>query len=1186
MIETIRDSTPSPQAKRPEASNVGVSNADSGALDASSWALIYQPGEVREGVVISGAPASHDVPEDAVGRARSLAESYVRDTHTDKASKLFDLTALMRQLEHTDPQLAVTVEIAISDANTGAFMVRPAGADVEVSYDGTLGLLTLSGERQAVQKIVNEIYFHANVNHLKHFWIDIRIKKAAYEQADASPLGGDMPSDMNLEIIHARLLMFYEKASGFYVAHKHYVPSSGAAQIDQDVLSFVTPELRTLTLPLNQLSQEQRSLFDAAGPGKTTGTTLLDSLLPALSESGITAGGDDVPSAPSGTTGGGNTPSEDTPDPVTDETTPEPTEPVTTAPPPPPSSSGNAPPAATVPGAQVINEDATLNLNAGSGNGISISEPDGDDPMTVTLSVGQGTLTLAVVAGLTFTSGANGDATFTIQATLADINAAIDSLSYTPNADYSGADTIVVLSDDGNGGTHTGMVPVTVTAINDAPEMDNSGAMLLAAIAEDDVTNGGSTVASILASSAANGGDAVTDADSGALEGIAVTSVDNSNGTWEYKVGAGAWTGFAGLAGNNALLLAATDSIRFVPNASYSGLGGDITFHAWDQTSGTAGGFADPTLNGGTTAFSTTTETATISVSNTNNDPVVSNLDATLTINETDAQSGNQLVDSAVDVLDIDSLDFDGGQIRIEYSGAANTDDQLTIRDQGTGAGQIGFSSITGIATMGGVAFATVNGANDGANGNDLIFDLNASATPVAVELLLENLLYQSTSQVHDSARTLEVTLTDGDGGASATQNLVLNVTDESESYGFTAGDDTLLGGTADDTISGDADDWGTSDIVSLGGGTNSINLTGAGSANPGASAVGNLEVSLADVGAYLFDLAASGATSMTIDGSLLSAANILSVDVGGFNNALSITGGAGDDTITGGNATIRNTLSITGGAGDDVLQIDDNADIRFADTSNLAGVDLIELLSNVGRLEINDALVNNSDDGDILYIDQGAFSLTNLRTNTLSGPNEVVVMGGGVVSLSNNDNNSVRVADGVNGSINGSNQRETITGGDGDDTFDGNRDHDLLIGGAGNDSLDGDRNNDTLEGGAGSDTLTGGQHNDVYRYLAASDSTALSMDLITDFSLTQDTIDVTGLGALNYLDNASFTGTTNELRWEIDVPGNRTFVEADIDADAIADLRIQLTGQHGFNFDHFVGTLTDVSGPIRLHLL
>ena len=58
--------------------------------------------------------------------------------------------------------------------------------------------------------------------------------------------------------------------------------------------------------------------------------------------------------------------------------------------------------------------------------------------------------------------------------------------------------------------------------------------MTVTAINEDETNPAGITIANLIASA---GGDRITDADAGAVEGIAVTTVDNTNGTWQYVDG-------------------------------------------------------------------------------------------------------------------------------------------------------------------------------------------------------------------------------------------------------------------------------------------------------------------------------------------------------------------------------------------------------------------------------------------------------------------------------------------------------------------------------------------------------------------------------------------------------------------------------------------------------------------------
>ena len=67
------------------------------------------------------------------------------------------------------------------------------------------------------------------------------------------------------------------------------------------------------------------------------------------------------------------------------------------------------------------------------------------------------------------------------------------------------------------------------------------------------------------------------------------------------------------ISGTSARLLAATGHAD--PNLNFNGtIVSAITFRAWDTTSGSNGGTADASVNGGNTAFSTFADTASITV--------------------------------------------------------------------------------------------------------------------------------------------------------------------------------------------------------------------------------------------------------------------------------------------------------------------------------------------------------------------------------------------------------------------------------------------------------------------------------------------------------------------------------------------------------------------------------------------
>ncbi len=257
---------------------------------------------------------------------------------------------------------------------------------------------------------------------------------------------------------------------------------------------------------------------------------------------------------------------------------------------------------------------------------------------------------------------------------------------------------------------------ILINAVNDAPVLDNTGAMAFISITEDQTSNSGQTVASIISSA---GGDRVTDADSGAVEGIAITAATNGNGAWQYSTDGGStWVDVGTVSNNAALLLRSTDLVRFTPNGQ-NATTGDLTFRAWDQTSGSFGSKVDTSINGGTTAFSTATEVASIAVTAVN--------DAIGPLSDTNAATNTVAENAAIGTVvgitalatDVDnsdmitySLDFNaGGRYAINsstgvvtVSGALNAENQfletIVVRatsSDGSSATQAYFITVTNV---------------------------------------------------------------------------------------------------------------------------------------------------------------------------------------------------------------------------------------------------------------------------------------------------------------------------------------------------------------------------------------------------------------------------------------------------------------------------------------------------------
>lgn len=114
----------------------------------------------------------------------------------------------------------------------------------------------------------------------------------------------------------------------------------------------------------------------------------------------------------------------------------------------------NDAPIASVPGAQTTPTNVPLLFSSANGNLISIGDLDSaSGPVQVQLSASDGVLTLSGVTGLTFVSGANGSGAMTISGTVANMNAALAGMSYTPDAGFGGAANLsLVVNDLGNVG--------------------------------------------------------------------------------------------------------------------------------------------------------------------------------------------------------------------------------------------------------------------------------------------------------------------------------------------------------------------------------------------------------------------------------------------------------------------------------------------------------------------------------------------------------------------------------------------------------------------------------------------------------------------------------------------------------------------------------------------------------------
>lgn len=289
-------------------------------------------------------------------------------------------------------------------------------------------------------------------------------------------------------------------------------------------------------------------------------------------------------------------------------------------------------------------------------------------------------------------------------------------------------------------------VPLSFQGANDAPVLSADGRILHAVDQGiGDGANVGTTVTNILASAGT-----ATDAEynpafvlSGNTTvqgvtilplGVAITAVNNQNGTWQYKVGAGAWTDISSVSASNALLLTGADSVRFVPaTGAYAGTDtGGITFKAWDRTSGTAGTQVDTTTG---SAFSTALATASITV------------DALPTLSATGSSATYGVgVSNPIDLFsNVSTSTIEQGQYfvgaRISVSGVLDASEVLTIGGTDVVLAN-GTVSLPGLGTAGGAGSVTVTLVNGTAT---LVFS-GLQQSDAAMGALLDAMTYKNTT--------------------------------------------------------------------------------------------------------------------------------------------------------------------------------------------------------------------------------------------------------------------------------------------------------------------------------------------------------------------------------------------------------------------------------------------------------
>ncbi|WP_144340175.1 hypothetical protein, partial [Sinorhizobium sp. BJ1] len=277
----------------------------------------------------------------------------------------------------------------------------------------------------------------------------------------------------------------------------------------------------------------------------------------------------------------------------------------------------NDAPVNTVPDSQTVGSNTATAIT-----GVAVADVDRDN-VTTTLSVSSGKLTVGTEGG--FTVNNNGTNTVTISGTLAQVNAALVTLSYLSNTNYSGADTLTVVTSDGLA-SDMDTVAITVNPpTNQAPEAPafafNPGAVsgddgnklllgtLLGTFSAGD-PNAGDTVTYSFAGGTPNGlslnaatGELVVSTDlNGADKMFSVVATDSA-GNQSTSTGVRLWIGTSGV--NSVSFIDNSETIiafglNQVDTITATGGSGDDIFVGGAGNDALSGGGGNDWLIGGT----------------------------------------------------------------------------------------------------------------------------------------------------------------------------------------------------------------------------------------------------------------------------------------------------------------------------------------------------------------------------------------------------------------------------------------------------------------------------------------------------------------------------------------------------------------------------------------------------------
>ena len=152
---------------------------------------------------------------------------------------------------------------------------------------------------------------------------------------------------------------------------------------------------------------------------------------------------------------------------------------------------------------------------------------------------------------------------------------------------------------------------------------------------------------------------------------------------------------------------------------------------------------------------------------------------------------------------------------------------------------------------------------------------------------------------------------------------------------------------------------------------------------------------------------------------------------------------------------------------------------------------------------------------------------------------------------------NDIVFGDAGNDTIDGGAGDDWIDGHAGDDSIDGGAGHDWIDGGAGNDTIDAGAGNDIVFGDAGNDMLEGGGGEDVFYFESNGGN-----DTITDFSVTDDSIDLREFSGISSFSDLTITQDGDDAVIDLSAHGGGTIRLEDVNVNDLGADDFGLKGE------------------------